>query len=171
MLLVSLLSAIQISSDYTMKSHHKIGSPIQGQESKLLISQSDIQSLGGTSASPKSFKICNNSTKGKVYAAIAYNKDSAFYTEGWWGIDQNQCVALMKRNRPSKLYFYVEDVGSRYVWRSKESNAPAWCVDNKAFTLKWDPNSKQWNGPCPRRVTFRTYINNDIGPATYTIID
>jgi uncharacterized membrane protein len=138
---------------------------------RLLVADSDVNSLGGSSVrGPSSLTVCNKSSQERIYVALAYSDNGPFIVKGWYPLDRNQCSKLIAVNRPEKVYYYAETSDRRFAW-SGGANASAWCVDEQKFSRSWDPVTKKWSSPCSRQVPFKSYTNGKYGSASLSLTD
>lgn len=76
-----------------------------------------------------------NKTKTPLEAAVGYNEQGTWVSEGWWEIAPRLCKRVYDKKFPSKMYYYARSFnyggkgGAPVVW---SGDAP-FCFADKAF--------------------------------------
>ncbi|MBI2718270.1 MAG: DUF1036 domain-containing protein [Rhizobiales bacterium] len=90
--------------------------------------------LTGTMALPAraDLKMCNN-TKSRVGVALGYKDKDGWATEGWWNVDAEKCLPLLKGDLKARYYYvYAVDYLQGGSWGGKS----VMCIRTKAFTIR-----------------------------------
>jgi len=87
------------------------------------------------------FNICNK-TKLNIYAAVGYNEDGDWVSEGWWELEPGECQAVYSKKLTKRYYYYyAESTDGEWFWES-EGNANLFCASDKAFKIVGDEDCK-----------------------------
>jgi uncharacterized membrane protein len=77
-------------------------------------------------------KMCNN-TASKVGVAIAYKDKEGWASEGWWTVDPQKCLPLLKGALIARYYYvYAVDNEKGGSWGGKSQI----CIRDKIFTIR-----------------------------------
>jgi uncharacterized membrane protein len=77
-------------------------------------------------------KLCNQ-TGSRVGAALGYKNKEGWATEGWWTVESQKCVTLLKGPLPARYYYvFAVDYDKGGSWGG---NAMM-CTRDKVFTIK-----------------------------------
>ena len=77
-------------------------------------------------------KMCNN-TMSRVGVALGYKDKEGWASEGWWTIDANQCLPLLKGDLIARYYYvYAVDYEKGGSWGGKSMM----CIREKVFTIR-----------------------------------
>ncbi len=84
-------------------------------------------------------KLCNN-TENKVGVAIGYKDNEGWASEGWWTVEPEKCLTLLKGPLIARYYYvYAVDRKVGGSWGGKSQM----CVRDKAFTIRGLDNCEQ----------------------------
>ena len=99
-----------------------------------------VFALGLSSGLAKAdLKLCNN-TENKVGVAIGYKDKDGWASEGWWTVDQEKCLTLLKGPLIARYYYvYAVDRKVGGSWGGKSQM----CVRDKAFTIRGLDNCEE----------------------------
>lgn len=77
-------------------------------------------------------KMCNNTTS-RVGVAIGYKDKEGWASEGWWTIDPQKCLTLLKGALIARYYYvYAVDYEKGGSWGGKAMM----CIRDKIFTIR-----------------------------------
>lgn len=77
-------------------------------------------------------KMCNN-TSSRVGVAIGYKDKEGWASEGWWTLDANKCLPLLKGGLIARYYYvYAIDYEKGGSWGGKSMM----CIRDKVFTIR-----------------------------------
>ena len=77
-------------------------------------------------------KMCNN-TASRVGVAIGYKDKEGWASEGWWTIDSQKCLVLLKGALIARYYYvYAVDYEKGGSWGGKAMM----CIRDKIFTIR-----------------------------------
>lgn len=77
-------------------------------------------------------KLCNN-TASKVGVAIAYKDKEGWASEGWWPVEPQKCLPLLKGALIARYYYiYAVDKEKGGSWGGKSQI----CIKDKIFTIR-----------------------------------
>ena len=77
-------------------------------------------------------KLCNN-TASRVGVALGYKDKDGWATEGWWTIEAQKCMALLKGDLISRYYYvFAVDYDKGGSWGGKSMM----CTQDKVFTIR-----------------------------------
>jgi uncharacterized membrane protein len=77
-------------------------------------------------------KMCNN-TASKVGVAIAYKDKEGWASEGWWTVEPQKCLPLLKGALIARYYYvYAVDNEKGGSWGGKSQI----CIRDKIFTIR-----------------------------------
>ena len=77
-------------------------------------------------------KLCNN-TASRVGVAIGYKDKEGWATEGWWTVEPQKCLPLLKGSLIAKYYYvYAVDYEKGGSWGGKSMM----CIRDKIFTIR-----------------------------------
>ncbi len=115
------------------------------------------------SAAQADFSICNKSNL-SVYAAVGYNEDGQWVSEGWWELAPGECQAVYQQKLSKRYYYYyAESTDGEWFWES-EGNDNLFCASNNAFKIIGDQDCKG------RGYDVYGFREVDVGDSiTYTI--
>ena len=78
------------------------------------------------------FKMCNN-TESRVGVALGYKDKEGWASEGWWTIDSQKCLVLLKGALIARYYYvYAVDYEKGGSWGGKA----LMCIRDKIFTIR-----------------------------------
>ena len=78
------------------------------------------------------FKMCNN-TESRVGVALGYKDQEGWASEGWWTIEPQKCLTLLKGNLIAKYYYvFAVDYEKGGSWGGKAML----CTRDKVFTIR-----------------------------------
>jgi uncharacterized membrane protein len=78
------------------------------------------------------FKMCNN-TASRVGVALGYKDKDGWATEGWWTIDPQKCLTLLKGALIARYYYvFAVDYDKGGSWGGKAMM----CSRDKVFTIR-----------------------------------
>ncbi|MEM7300854.1 MAG: DUF1036 domain-containing protein [Pseudomonadota bacterium] len=83
-----------------------------------------------THSAQAELKVCNESGA-KRSVAIAYKKDGAWQSEGWWNIDNGLCKTVVSGDLKQRYYYFRATSDGRNIGEGKYS----FCTDPKVFTI------------------------------------
>ena len=87
---------------------------------------------GMSSAARADLKLCNN-TESRVGVAIGYKDKEGWATEGWWTIEPQKCLPLLKGDLIARYYYvYAVDYDKGGSWGGKSMM----CIRDKIFTIR-----------------------------------
>ena len=82
------------------------------------------------------FKMCNN-TESRVGVALGYKDQEGWASEGWWTIEPQKCLTLLKGNLIAKYYYvFAVDYEKGGSWGGKAML----CTRDKVFTIRGTDN-------------------------------
>ena len=90
--------------------------------------------LGFAGATPAraDLKLCNN-TSSRVGVAIGYKDKDGWASEGWWTVEPNKCLPLLKGTLIARYYYvYAVDYDKGGSWGGKA----VMCTRDKIFTIR-----------------------------------
>jgi uncharacterized membrane protein len=90
--------------------------------------------LMGFAATPAlaDLKLCNNTTS-RVGVAIGYKDKDGWASEGWWTVEPNKCLPLLKGTLIARYYYvYAVDYDKGGSWGGKAMM----CTRDKIFTIR-----------------------------------
>jgi uncharacterized membrane protein len=90
--------------------------------------------LMGFAATPAlaDLKLCNN-TSSRVGVAIGYKDKDGWASEGWWTVEPNKCLPLLKGTLIARYYYvYAVDYDKGGSWGGKAMM----CTRDKIFTIR-----------------------------------
>jgi uncharacterized membrane protein len=77
-------------------------------------------------------KLCNN-TSSRVGVAIGYKDKDGWASEGWWTVEPNKCLPLLKGTLIARYYYvYAVDYDKGGSWGGKAMM----CTRDKIFTIR-----------------------------------
>ena len=77
-------------------------------------------------------KLCNN-TASRVGVAIGYKDREGWASEGWWTVDAQKCLTLLKGGLIARYYYvYAVDYEKGGSWGGKAMM----CIRDKIFTIR-----------------------------------
>ncbi len=77
-------------------------------------------------------KLCNN-TSSRVGVAIGYKDKDGWASEGWWTVEPNKCLPLLKGTLIARYYYvYAVDYDKGGSWGGKA----VMCTRDKIFTIR-----------------------------------
>ena len=77
-------------------------------------------------------KMCNN-TASRVGVALGYKDKDGWASEGWWTVDAQKCMTLLKGNLIARYYYvYAVDNEKGGSWGGKAMM----CIRDKVFTIR-----------------------------------
>ena len=77
-------------------------------------------------------KLCNN-TASRVGVAIGYKDKDGWASEGWWTVEPNKCLPLLKGTLIARYYYvYAVDYDKGGSWGGKA----VMCTRDKIFTIR-----------------------------------
>ena len=77
-------------------------------------------------------KMCNDTTN-QVAVAIGYKDKEGWASEGWWTIDAQKCLTLLKGDLIARYYYvYAVDYEKGGSWGGKAMM----CMRDKVFTIR-----------------------------------
>ena len=77
-------------------------------------------------------KLCNN-TSSRVGVAIGYKDKDGWASEGWWTVEPNKCLPLLKGILIARYYYvYAVDYDKGGSWGGKAMM----CTRDKIFTIR-----------------------------------
>ena len=92
-------------------------------------------------------KMCNN-TSNQVAVAIGYKDKEGWASEGWWTIDAQKCLTLLKGNLIARYYYvYAVDYEKGGSWGGKAMM----CMNVKEFTIR---GIAECSGPGDQKIGF-----------------
>lgn len=98
-----------------------------------------IALCAGSVSARADLKLCNN-TENKVGVAIGYKDNEGWASEGWWTVDQEKCLTLLKGPLIARYYYvYAVDRKVGGSWGGKSQM----CVRDKAFTIRGLDNCEE----------------------------
>lgn len=78
------------------------------------------------------FKMCNQ-TESRVGVALGYKDKDGWATEGWWTIDAQKCLTLLKGALIARYYYvFAVDYDKGGSWGGKAMM----CTRDKVFTIR-----------------------------------
>ena len=78
------------------------------------------------------FKMCNN-TESRVGVALGYKDKEGWASEGWWTIEPQKCLTLLKGDLIAKYYYvFAVDYEKGGSWGGKAML----CTRDKVFTIR-----------------------------------
>jgi uncharacterized membrane protein len=100
---------------------------------KLALCVGALLLFGGTSAPAMAdLKLCNN-TASRVGVALGYKDKEGWATEGWWTIEAQKCMALLKGDLVARYYYvFAVDYDKGGSWGGKSMM----CTRDKVFTIR-----------------------------------
>lgn len=90
--------------------------------------------VAGLTAAPAraDLRVCNN-TESTVNVAMGYKDKKGWATEGWWTIEPNKCMPLLKGDLISRYYYvFAIDRDKGGSWGGKS----VMCTNTKVFTIR-----------------------------------
>ena len=76
-------------------------------------------------------KLCNN-TDSRVGVALGYKNTEGWATEGWWTVEPQKCLPLLKGNLIARYYYvFAVDYDKGGSWGGKSMM----CTQDKEFTI------------------------------------
>lgn len=82
------------------------------------------------------FKMCNN-TESRVGVALGYKDQEGWASEGWWTIEPQKCLTLLKGNLIARYYYvFAVDYEKGGSWGGKAML----CTRDKVFTIRGTDN-------------------------------
>lgn len=82
------------------------------------------------------FKMCNN-TESRVGVALGYKDKDGWASEGWWTIEPQKCLTLLKGGLIAKYYYvFAVDYEKGGSWGGKAML----CTRDKVFTIRGTDN-------------------------------
>ncbi len=99
----------------------------------LALSGGAIVFLAGMSLEAQAdLKLCNN-TDSRVGVALGYKNQDGWATEGWWTVEPQKCLPLLKGNLIARYYYiFAVDYDKGGSWGGKSMM----CTQDKEFTIK-----------------------------------
>ncbi len=99
----------------------------------LAISVGALVALAAASLPAKAdLKMCNN-TASRVGVALGYKDKEGWASEGWWTIDSQKCLVLLKGALIARYYYvYAVDYEKGGSWGGKAMM----CIRDKIFTIR-----------------------------------
>ena len=77
-------------------------------------------------------KLCNN-TDSRVGVALGYKDKEGWATEGWWTVEPQKCLPLLKGNLIARYYYvFAVDYDKGGSWGGKS----VMCTRDKVFTIR-----------------------------------
>ena len=77
-------------------------------------------------------KLCNN-TASRVGVAIGYKDKEGWASEGWWTVEPQKCLPLLKGTLIARYYYvYAVDYDKGGSWGGKSMM----CIRDKIFTIR-----------------------------------
>ena len=77
-------------------------------------------------------KLCNN-TDSRVGVALGYKDKEGWATEGWWTVEPQKCLPLLKGNLIARYYYvFAVDYDKGGSWGGKSMM----CTRDKVFTIR-----------------------------------
>ena len=77
-------------------------------------------------------KLCNN-TDSRVGVALGYKNTEGWATEGWWTVEPQKCLPLLKGNLIARYYYvFAVDYDKGGSWGGKSMM----CTQDKEFTIR-----------------------------------
>ncbi len=100
---------------------------------KLTLLGGAIVFLSGMSLEARAdLKLCNN-TDSRVGVALGYKNKEGWATEGWWTVEPQKCLPLLKGNLIARYYYiFAVDYDKGGSWGGKSMM----CTQDKEFTIK-----------------------------------
>ena len=100
---------------------------------KLTLLGGAIVCLSGMSLEARAdLKLCNN-TDSRVGVALGYKNKEGWATEGWWTVEPQKCLPLLKGNLIARYYYiFAVDYDKGGSWGGKSMM----CTQDKEFTIR-----------------------------------
>ena len=100
---------------------------------KLTLLGGAIVFLSGMSLEARAdLKLCNN-TDSRVGVALGYKNKDGWATEGWWTVEPQKCLPLLKGNLIARYYYiFAVDYDKGGSWGGKSMM----CTQDKEFTIR-----------------------------------
>ena len=87
---------------------------------------------GMTVSARADLKLCNN-TASRVGVALGYKDKEGWATEGWWTVDPQKCLPLLKGDLIARYYYvFAVDYDKGGSWGGKSMM----CTRDKVFTIR-----------------------------------
>ena len=87
---------------------------------------------GMSLAAVADLKLCNN-TDSRVGVALGYKDKDGWATEGWWTVEPQKCLPLLKGNLIARYYYvFAVDYDKGGSWGGKSMM----CTRDKVFTIR-----------------------------------
>ena len=87
---------------------------------------------GMTLPAKADLKLCNN-TASRVGVALGYKDKEGWATEGWWTVDPQKCLPLLKGDLIARYYYvFAVDYDKGGSWGGKSMM----CTRDKVFTIR-----------------------------------
>ena len=87
---------------------------------------------GMTVSARADLKLCNN-TASRVGVALGYKDKDGWATEGWWTIEPQKCLPLLKGDLIARYYYvFAVDYDKGGSWGGKSMM----CTRDKVFTIR-----------------------------------
>ncbi len=107
-------------------------------------------------------KVCNQRFNEKIFFALSFETDAAFFTEGWWSVEKGKCIEIgvSERLKQSmnlaygnipRTYFYARTHGEnpRFWYWSGTGEGKSFCInEKKAFKILGKPGRAGTPPPC-----------------------
>ena len=100
---------------------------------KLTLLGGALLLLSGMSLEARAdLKLCNN-TDSRVGVALGYKDKEGWATEGWWTVEPQKCLPLLKGNLIARYYYvFAVDYDKGGSWGGKSMM----CTRDKVFTIR-----------------------------------
>jgi uncharacterized membrane protein len=100
---------------------------------KVALGIGALLAMGAMSAPAKAdLKLCNK-TESRVGVALGYKDKQGWATEGWWTVEPQKCLALLKGDLIARYYYvFAVDYDKGGSWGGKS----LMCTQDKVFTIR-----------------------------------
>ena len=82
-------------------------------------------------------EFCNNASS-KVQIAVGYNDNGDWVSEGWWGLQPDECYTPtpVRGDLTNRYYYYyAHTTNGDGVWAGDEERGYLFCTNDEPFTL------------------------------------
>ncbi len=84
--------------------------------------------------SEKGFRFCNE-TNYRAWAAVAYEQDQEWISKGWWAVDPQACVRVIKDGLPNQFLYAYAEADTRNGWQVQWQGSHPFCVSEVKFEI------------------------------------
>lgn len=81
------------------------------------------------------FRLCNQ-TPYEVWSAVAFGPDDSWRSRGWWSLDPQACVQVLKDELPDQFIYIYGEAVSQEGWRITWDGEHPFCISDVKFEIE-----------------------------------